>query len=525
MELFKSFKPLPQGEKPAVLLSYADYGQVPERRLRNPSEEIKAIEEILNPFVDQDELSLSLIPSVTQDNIFKTFSRKQFQDKTLIFHFAGHAGGFQLLLQTERGNIQRSGTGLIDFLARQKNLSLVFLNGCLTEQMAWELIKKGVPHVVFTEDSIHDEAAKNFAIRFYSSLAAGKDIASAFDDADNALSDQAVNSDFRTLQWPDLEDEIKDPDHKPWKLLSTLDLAKSIVQNDWESAALRLSGGLSRLDGIIQFYKNSKQTGKTLFFVAEHFRIRQANQPKKEFIELPFPDLETRRKQWLAQPLPVILFAYLYFHDEPGAKALWVDLRSNDSYSDNRKNLLIPLSNTFKTTTKGALMRLCGKGPSGPVSHRLTLDFTDTKYLRGLGKFKSSARKFYVGWAHDSVAERTHPVLGEILVSRVGWKHICRPNRKKERILQSWLLLSAAKKIILNVDEWHALGRSRTRMVSNKIRQTIDFLGLRAEVHFNFRDSSLVQVILRRSQEYNTETQSFGQKIWFYSVYEMRRED
>ena len=113
------------------------------------------------------------------DKIFRTFD--EYQDRIAIFHYGGHATDFSLLLKTASGERQQARSeGLMAFLAQQKGLQLVFINGCCSKQQAEALRDQGVPLVIGTAQPIDDQAATLLSSRFYESLAAGRTIDQAW---------------------------------------------------------------------------------------------------------------------------------------------------------------------------------------------------------------------------------------------------------------------------------------------------------------------------------------------------------
>ncbi|KTD39443.1 hypothetical protein Lmor_0094 [Legionella moravica] len=93
--------------------------------------------------------------------------------------------------------------------------------------------------------------------------------------------------------------------------------------------------------------------------------------------------------------------------------------------------------------------------------------------------------------------ERFNTNFGEITVNRVDWRHISRPGRKPERIIKSWLLLGAAKKIIKEVNFYHRLGRATKKEYGqcdykyyDASLKLVDYIGLRAKINFPHRDSA-----------------------------------
>src|SRR5688572_9022627 len=62
-----------------------------------------------------------------------------YQPQVEIIHYAGHANGRQLLMEDETVYA----TGLLQSVGLQKNLQLVFLNGCSTQQQVDQLLDAG----------------------------------------------------------------------------------------------------------------------------------------------------------------------------------------------------------------------------------------------------------------------------------------------------------------------------------------------------------------------------------------------
>jgi hypothetical protein len=100
-----------------------------------------------------------------------------------LFHFAGHASSDTLLLKDR----EAGATGIGTMLAQQKNLGLVFLNGCSTKEQVTFLLDKGIPAVIATSAPINDTRAKDFAVQFYQALADRHTIGQSFDMAKGYL--------------------------------------------------------------------------------------------------------------------------------------------------------------------------------------------------------------------------------------------------------------------------------------------------------------------------------------------------
>ncbi len=103
-----------------------------------------------------------------------------FQDDIALFHYSGHAGRDQLLLDDAAANA----TGIAQLLGRCPNLKLAVLNGCSTKGQVMALLEAGVPAVIATSAAVDDRTATQFAILFYQAMTdSHRSIGDAFQDA------------------------------------------------------------------------------------------------------------------------------------------------------------------------------------------------------------------------------------------------------------------------------------------------------------------------------------------------------
>lgn len=144
--------------------------------------ERKAISDALQQFEDNRYIRLHPEPSAGIDDIFGLFNR--FADQIAIFHYAGHANGTALNLETAGGgNEAAHAGGLAQLMGASASLQLVFLNGCATGGQVQTLLGSGVKAVIATAVPVNDTMATEFAEQFYQALAARKTIKQAFDAA------------------------------------------------------------------------------------------------------------------------------------------------------------------------------------------------------------------------------------------------------------------------------------------------------------------------------------------------------
>ena len=154
-------------EGPVILAAFANDRTDQTHFLRNLSEEAQRIQAVFEPA--RELCPLVLLPSATLDEILNAFQK--YRNRVVVFHYAGHANGFELLLESASGGVHRVGAqGLAAFLGQQQGLQLVFLNGCSTERQAEDLLNAGVGCVIATTQSIDDGVATEIASRFYNGI-------------------------------------------------------------------------------------------------------------------------------------------------------------------------------------------------------------------------------------------------------------------------------------------------------------------------------------------------------------------
>ena len=287
------------------------------------------------------------------------------------------------------------------------------------------------------------------------------------------------------------------------------------------------------IDGVILLRKGKKRPTDTggLVFVqvkcgGNGYRQDQKQHPHHVGVALGKDYVDEHFPRWLRVPGPAVLVFVDDRQDPMNPMAWWVDLKSPTTYSDtNRGLLLIPKKQRFTRHSKGDFHKLCGSATSDRQLERFNLTRSES-LIPNLGKnesLRNDAWSYYKAWRDDPAA-CTNPVLGLILVNRVGWKHMTRLGRLPERIVQSWTLLGAARKMLSSSVSVLSLGNATTVAFPDGNSHIVDYLGLRANVTFPQRHQSVVQVVLKRSRLVCPTNPSLErEKIWFYSVYEPRR--
>ena len=210
-------------ESPIIVLAFAN-DQEGRRYLRDLPKELRQLQEILQDAESNGLCRLELLPNATLDQIFAVFTRHR--DQVTILHYAGHAGSGQLLLETNvAGGPHANAAGLATFLGQRRGLQLVFLNGGSTRAQAAGLLDAGVASVISTGRSIDDGVAREFAIAFYTELASGAPLRSAYEASRGrvmAARGDSPKSYYRGEQLRDATVETDSPDPSddhgfPWE--------------------------------------------------------------------------------------------------------------------------------------------------------------------------------------------------------------------------------------------------------------------------------------------------------------------
>jgi Domain of unknown function (DUF4365) len=287
------------------------------------------------------------------------------------------------------------------------------------------------------------------------------------------------------------------------------------------------------IDGVILLRKGHLRPTDTggLVFVqvkcgGNGYRADQKQYPDHICVKLGQDYIAAHKERWSRVPGPAVLVFVDDVADKMNPPAWWVNLRDAAAYSPSNPGvILVPKAQSFSHHTKGAFHRLCGTGTHDRLLEKFSLSREEC-VLPALGKSESlrnDAWKFYKRW-RDDFDSCISPCLGPVLVNRIGWKHITRRGRLPERIVQSWLLLGAARKIIAEADDFYTLGHAQRKKFTDGNTLLEDYLGLRGIVAFPYRHQSVVQVVLKRARLVAPgEKWQASEKIWFYSVYELRR--
>lgn len=195
--------------KPVIFLATADDK---DRPLRQLPAELRAIRQALAHAETAGLCELVERTSLTADDLRDVFLAPKYRHRIAVFHFAGHAGDYHLLLEHANGEAAMADAGgLADFLAQQRGLQLVLLNACSTQAQV-EGLFDSVPVVIATSQAVRDDVARTFAEVFYQSLGTGAELRSAFEEAGAGVR-LSTSGDYRELLV-----ENHEATGQPWQL-------------------------------------------------------------------------------------------------------------------------------------------------------------------------------------------------------------------------------------------------------------------------------------------------------------------
>lgn len=148
------------------------------RHLPLLQDESKSISKYLQRHNENDLVRIYRNNFVDRKHIIEDINH--LKDDITIFHFSGHSSEEDLLWTNPDDDLE---PGLSEMLGKLKNLKLVFLSGCSSNNQVRKLLEEGVPIVISTSAPIGDPRAAKFAKFFYQSLVSNNTIQSAFDSA------------------------------------------------------------------------------------------------------------------------------------------------------------------------------------------------------------------------------------------------------------------------------------------------------------------------------------------------------
>jgi hypothetical protein len=192
-------------------MAFANEREEGVRYLRNLPGDTRALQGSLDSARQAGLCEPLLRQGANVADVLAVFQSPDYRNRIAVFHYGGHANGYELLLD---GGERLHGRGFAAFLGQQRGLQLVFLNGCATEAHARRLLEVGVPAVIATAQAVDDAVATAFASHFYRALASGASIEAGFREAEASVL-AARGESPRALYWGGAETVA---DHLPWAL-------------------------------------------------------------------------------------------------------------------------------------------------------------------------------------------------------------------------------------------------------------------------------------------------------------------
>jgi hypothetical protein len=281
------------------------------------------------------------------------------------------------------------------------------------------------------------------------------------------------------------------------------------------------------VDGICIMRRRGIETGGIVFIQVkcggDGYRKDFAKYPNHIGVNLGAKYIDEHTPRWRRVPGPMVVVFVDDNIDKRNPPAWWANLNDPATFSPTSKGvLLIPKSQRFGPHSKGDFLALCGNRPADYQLPTINTVKEDSLIPSASTSLHKCAREFYTLWSKANPT--LHPSLGTVLINREGWRHITRLGRAPERRIQSFTLLGAAKRMIEELDYFDLLGRVEKHEMPDGTTRLVDYLGIRANVTFPHRQATVIQVVLKRRRLIPKDRPTGqSQKIWFWSVYELRR--
>lgn len=323
--------------------------------------------------------------------------------------------------------------------------------------------------------------------------------------------------------------------------IKAVDHVKGIVETQWYSKWVPIQApNDDGIDGVILLYKKyvkttklkkgekreyaRKPTGEMIFVQVKGgngYRVEAEKRPNSIGVNVTEPYIVAHRPRWNRLPGPVILIFVNTESKRKHGAAWWCNLKVESSYdTDNKQIISVLKEDTFGSHSKGDLRRLSRTYNVANIDPPIVLTHECVNRIPISGSIKAAGRSIYRQWATSEIGDRTHAGLGEVIVSRVGWRHMTRRGRRPERLLQSLQLIEVAKRAIKGSHAFRMLGRRRATFHADGSAEMRDYVGIRVQAIFPHRQPASIQVVLKRLRLFDSAKKKVSQKLWFLSVYE-----
>ncbi len=420
---------------PVVLFAHANDREDGEHYLRNLPGELKRIRTAMKPAQSAGLCKSVERANVTPDEIFEVF--RDHRDQVSIFHFAGHTSSAELLFETIEGaqQVVQAG-GLASYLAEQKGLVLVFINGCSSADQVDGLIDAGVPAVIATRAEIVDGIATDFAENFYKGIASGASIQKAFFEAKAAIKSVCESpADACNQDHEDYDDDVS----WPWDLYQdekTLGLA-----DRWKLTASVGSspGGRVKIPPLLPYMADrSQQRDQLDDALARHFDERA----RRPFLTIVSGDEREEHKMFVKRLQRVTLPKLMELNIETGS----IDLVSLDwgyaggKTSERFERLRKELAKILTNSRSGSLNECVSAVSSRGCPLMIVTTIYSQGWERDEPKIIDMFKQFWQEWPDLPAGQPLFIVVNFILKnhSREGfWK--ARKMRKQNEAVQEFI--------------------------------------------------------------------------------------
>jgi hypothetical protein len=156
-------------------------------------EEVRSIEENIRKSEHRDSIRLRSFWAVRPNDILQKLN----ESNPEIVHFSGHGSDRdELVLQSDNGDTKLvSKESIVHTMTTlSDHIRIVFFNTCYSHEQAKAVVKI-VEAAIGMNNSISDDAAREFAAKFYSSIGFGLSVKTAFEQAKASLMLQGISED------------------------------------------------------------------------------------------------------------------------------------------------------------------------------------------------------------------------------------------------------------------------------------------------------------------------------------------
>lgn len=205
-------------KRPVIFMTYANAIGKPAEYLPALGKERQALSQVTDAY---QKKGWGLVRTSVADPAHLVNNVIEWSDQMVVFHYSGHATGKELkLVGIDGEGKDMKKQNLRDVLeASTGSLHLVFLNACLTRELAKELQGIKIPVVIATKVEINDNLAVTFSSTFYKALISGKSIRIAFNMAKTAADASTVSN--VTSAFSFVRNAAESKSDLPWELFYT----------------------------------------------------------------------------------------------------------------------------------------------------------------------------------------------------------------------------------------------------------------------------------------------------------------